>query len=301
MNQDPVIIIAKFNLNMKPKILVIGATGTIGSSVCELLKAEKAEFTAMLRDQEKGKAFVTRGIKTIMGDLADISSLEKAMKGMDKLFLLSVTSPDIPWLQGNAAKAAKAAGLKHIVKISVRGASGDANFNIGRFHGNAEKEIHNSGIPYTFLKPHSFLQNLFFDRQSIMEQNAIYSTMGDGKIPMIDTRDIAAVAVKALLTDGYEGKFYILTGPEAISYHDIADELTKALGRKINYIPQTPEEGYKSMISSGMPGWLVDDLTSLNKAYSANQAAEVSPDVEEVLGRKPINLQKFISDFKIKF
>ncbi len=120
---------------MADKILVIGATGTIGSTVCELLKAENADFTAMVRNDDKAKSFVSRGIKTVTGDLADMDSLRKAMHGIDKLFLLSVTSPDLPKLQGNAARIAKERGIKHIVKISVRGAGVDADFNIGRFHG----------------------------------------------------------------------------------------------------------------------------------------------------------------------
>ena len=286
---------------MNPKILVIGGTGTIGSSVCEMLLAEQADFIAFVRNEEKAKNFHSKGIKTVMGDLSDLDSLKKAMVGMDKLFLLSVTSPEIPLLHGNAAKAAKASGLKHIVKISVRGASVDANFNIGRFHGNAEKEIREIGIPYTFLQPHSFLQNLFFDKQSIKEQNAIYASMGDGKIPMIDTRDIAAVAATCLLEKGHEGKSCVLTGPKAISYHDIVAELSKALGRKINYIAQTPEESHKAMMSWGMPEWLVDDMTNLNRDYAADKATEVSPVVEQILRRKPISLEKFIQDFADRF
>jgi uncharacterized protein YbjT (DUF2867 family) len=286
---------------MAAKILVIGATGTIGTMVCELLKAENADFKALVRNEEKAKIFVSKGIKTVKGDLADLDSLRNAMQDVRKIFMLSVTSPDIPILQGNAARVAKEHGINHIVKISVRGAAVDAEFNIGRFHGQAEKEIRDLGIPFTFLRPHSFLQNLFFDRQTIVEENAIYSSMADGKIPMIDARDIAEVAVKSLLQNGYEGKSYILTGPEAISYYDIVTELSKILDRKINYITQTAEEGHKVMLSSGMPDWLVDDMTLLNKIYGANKAAEVSPAVEQILGRKPIALKKFIKDYKWKF
>jgi uncharacterized protein YbjT (DUF2867 family) len=286
---------------MNPKILVIGGTGTIGGSICELLQTEKADFTALVRNEEKAKNFHAKGINTVIGDLSDLDSLKKAMEGMDKLFLLSVTSPEIPVLHGNASRAAKESGLKHIVKISVRGASADANFNIGRFHGKAEREIREIGIPYTFLQPHSFLQNLFFDKQSIMEQNAILASMGDGKIPMIDTRDIAGVAVRCLLEKGHEEKSYVLTGPKAISYHDIVSELSKVLGREIKYISQTFEESYKAMMSWGMPEWLVDDMTNLNRDYAANKATEVSSDVEKILGRKPISLEKFIMDYADRF
>jgi len=128
---------------MADKILVIGATGTIGSTVCELLKAENADFTALVRNDDKAKSFVSKGIKTVRGDLADIDSLRIAMHGIDKLFLLSVTSPDLPKLQGNAAKIAKEQGIKHIVKISVRGAGVDADFNIGVFMGKLKRKSGN--------------------------------------------------------------------------------------------------------------------------------------------------------------
>lgn len=286
---------------MNPKILVIGATGTIGGSVCDFLTAEKADFVALVRNEEKANKLRLKGIKTVIGDLGDTGSLQTAMDGFDKLFLLSVTSPDIPVLHGDAARIAKEKSIKHIVKISVRGAATDANFNIGRYHGNAEKEIREIGIPFTFLQPHSFMQNLLFERQTIKEKNAIYASMGNGKIPMIDTRDIAAVAVKTLLENGHEGKSYILTGQEAISYHDIVAGLSKVLNREIKYIDQTPEESYRTMMSWGMPQWLMDDMVNLNRDYAANKATEVDPAVGQILGRKPINLQNFIHDFADHF
>lgn len=282
---------------MSSKILVTGATGTIGSFVVDFLLKRRADFVAMVRSPEKAKPLTEKGIETRIGDFSDEASLPATLKGIDRLFLLSVTSPDSPKLQGNMIRAAKAAGVKYIVKISVRGAAENANINIGRWHGEIEEQIKESGLVYTFIRPHSFMQNLLFDAQGIQEQKAIYSPQGDGKIPFIDARDIAAVAARALTEDKHNNKTYVVTGPEAISYSDIASELSKALGKEIVYKRQTPADAREGMLAAGMPVWLVDDMIFLNESYSTNKASEVSPDVEKVLDRKAHSLADFISDY----
>jgi len=287
---------------MEQKILVTGATGTIGSHVVKFLKDKNAYFSAMVRSVEKEKPFKDQGIETVIADLSEQDALKRAMHDIEILFLLSATSPLSPELQGNAVKVAKESGVKHIVKVAARGSSKNANFNIGKWHGLTEEEIRQSGIPYTFLHAHTFMQNLLFDADTVKKENAIYSTQGDGKIPMIDTRDIAAVATTVLTApDVHAFKTYELTGPEAVSYHEIARELTRLLGREISYKKQTPEEGRKAMLDGGMPEWLVDDMIKLNKRYAENEATEVSPDVEKLLRRAPLSLQEFLNDYKHKF
>jgi uncharacterized protein YbjT (DUF2867 family) len=278
-------------------ILVTGATGTIGTYVVEGLKELNSDFVALVRSEEKAAKLNQQGVRTVIGDLSDISSLEKALDDIDKVFLLSVTSPDSPEHQGNLVKVASQKGLKHIVKVSARGTALDANFNIGRWHAVTENQIKESGMNYTFLHCHSFLQNLFFESGTIKEQNTLYSSMGEGKIGMVDARDIAAVAVKALTEPGHENKTYVLTGPKAVSYYDVAIVLTQKLGKTINYVPVEPEAAKKSMLESGMPEWLVDDMITINKLYADNKGSEISSDVEKVIGKTPIGLEQFISDF----
>ena len=282
---------------MGSKILVTGATGTIGSFVRNQLKEANAEFIALVRSEEKAKPLNEKGIKTVIGDLSDINSLEKALQGIEKVFLLSVTSPDSPTLQGNLVKVAKEKDVKHIVKVSVRGADLDSDIGILRYHALTEKEILDSGITYTFLQPHSFMQNLVFDAESIKNQNAIFAPMGDGKIGMVDARDIAAVAVKALTEDGHEGKTYVLTGAKALSFHDLSNAFTFFLGRDIKYIPVSAEEAHQGMLDAGMPEWLANDLTAINKIYAAGQGSEISNDIEKVTGRRAGLLKEYLNDF----
>lgn len=282
---------------MGSKILVTGATGTIGSFVCEQLKNVNADFIAMVRSEEKAKSLNEKGIKTVIGDLSDKSSLENALQGIDKVFLLSVTSPESPKLQGSLVKFAKEKGVKHIVKLSVRGADLESDIGIARYHAMTEKNIEDSGIAYTFLQPHSFMQNLVFDAETIRNQNAIFAPMGDGKIGMVDARDIAAVAVIALTEDGHEGKTYVLTGAKAISFHDISNAFTFFLGRDIKYIPVSAEDAHQGMLEAGMPEWLANDLTALNKIFAAGQGGEISNDIEKVTGRRAGLLKEYLNDY----
>jgi uncharacterized protein YbjT (DUF2867 family) len=286
---------------MSSNILITGATGTIGSMVTEKLLKVNAGMKVLVRSREKSEQLKQLGVTTVIGDMADKDSLRLALKNVDKIFLLSVTSPDSPVIQGNLVNIAREAGVNHIVKLSVRGADVNADFNIGRWHGQTELLIRESGISYTFLQPHSFMQNLFFDAHSIKTQGRIFGMQGSGKIPMIDARDIASVAVKALLEPGHLNKYYVLTGQESISYYEIAHELSVALAKNIIYIPQSAEEGRRSMMASGMPDWLVDDMVKINQKYAAGEGDVVSNDVECLLNRKPFSLKEFIRDHLDRF
>ena len=282
---------------MNTKILVTGATGTIGSSVMDGLRKKGAEFVALVRTEEKALNLNKKGIDAVIGDFGDKESLRKALDGVGKIFLLSVTSPEIPRLQGNVVDVAREKGIRHIVKLSAQGAAPDSKIGIARFHYQTEQYIRKSGIPFTFLQPQAFMQNLIFDKDTILQQGDIYAQAGEGKIAMVDARDIAAVAVEALLNDGHEGKTYVLTGPEAISYYDIAEAFSKALGRTITYIPVTSVQSRSSMLEAGMPDWLVEDLVAVNLEHAAGLAEAVSPDVEKVTGRKGYTIQDFVKDY----
>jgi uncharacterized protein YbjT (DUF2867 family) len=286
---------------MKNKILVTGSTGTIGTSLVEYLDEMNADFTAMVKNSDMADNLNKRGIRTVIADFENIESLQNAVKGIQIVFLLSPSSPDMPEMQKNFVKVAWENNVQHIVKLAARGSDVDADFNIGKWHGTIEEEIRKSGMEYTFLHAHSFMQNLFFDAETIKQENAIYSSQGEGKIPMVDTRDIAAVAARVLIDGGHHGKTYLLTGPKPISYHDIANALSELLGRKIEYVAQSPEESEKAMLESGMPEWLVDDMVLLNKRYARNEAAEVSPDIELITGRKATPLETFLKDYQYKF
>ncbi len=286
---------------MNPKILVTGATGTIGSFVVDELMKKGADFKVLVRTSDKAGPFLNRGINASIGDFNDIASMEAALEGVDKIFLLSVTSPEIPRLQGNVARAAARKGVRHIVKVSAHGTAPDSPIGIARFHAQAEEAIRESGIPFTFLRPQSFMQNLIFDRETIIDRGEIYNHAGDGRIAMIDARDIAAAATVALLNEGHEGQTYELTGPEAISYFQVAETFHEVLGKPVKYVPVTSVHARSSMMEAGMPAWLVEDLVAVGLAHASGAASEVSPDLEHLTGNKGYTVRDFIGDFKHHF
>ena len=275
-------------------ILVIGATGTVGSEVVKQLNEAGAEFKIGVSSLTKAKKANAEGVKAAVLDYTDPQTFQYALAGIDKLFLLS--PPGATHLEAGLIDAAKNAGVKHIVKLSVIGAEGEG-FIFAREHRLAEKLIIHSGVPYTFLRPNGFMQNYITNfSQSIQQQSAFYLSQGESKFSMVDVRDIAAVAVKALTQPGHGNKAYTITGPEALNNTQVAEKISKVAGKKVSYVAISDDDMRNAMQQQGTPPTIVEGLVDLMHYYIAGKAEEVSPDVERVLGRKPISFDQFAQD-----
>jgi uncharacterized protein YbjT (DUF2867 family) len=179
------------------------------------------------------------------------------------LFLLGPNALNQTQLELNAVEAAKAAGVRHIVKQSVMGADDEA-FALAKVHRPVEKAIETSGLAWTFLRPNSFMQNVVtFMSDTIKAEAAFYSASSEAKISHVDVRDVAAIAVKALTESNHEGKVHTLTGPEALTYDELASELSKVLGRSISHISLSPSDLKIGMLSAGMPEEIADRMLDL--------------------------------------
>jgi uncharacterized protein YbjT (DUF2867 family) len=182
------------------------------------------------------------------------------------------------------------------------GADLKANAEVMRLHRQAEQIIEESGIPYTFLRPNEFMQNFInFHGHSIKNNNAFYLPMESAKVSVVDVRDIAAVAVKALTENGdinkYNNKIYLIAGPEALSYHQMAQLLSNATGKKISYTSISEEEARAAMKEMGMDDWLINAILELYNYFRKEYASQVSSAVEEVTGKKPIPFTQFARDY----
>jgi uncharacterized protein YbjT (DUF2867 family) len=268
---------------MAGTILVTGATGTIGGEVTRQLISAGVRPLLLVRDPAKAREFEGKA-DIVQGDLGDAASLERAMKGVEKLFLVA-GGVDGQALEAKAVDAAKKAGVKHVVKLSVFGAE-DASITFARWHRPVEKQLEASGMAWTFLRPMNFMTNMLRNIDSIKGQGAFYQPTGDGKTSVIDPADIGAVAVKALTTPGHEGKAYLLTGPEALSGAEQAAVLTKALGREVKFVDVPPEAAKQGMAGSGIPAVYVDALLNLLAAMKVDKTAQVTDTVQTLLGRK---------------
>ena len=168
-----------------------------------------------------------------MGELGDWPVIETVLKDIDTVFLLSSPTPSKVADQNGLIDRAKAAGVRKIVRISAVTADKGSSIHLADWHGTIEDHLKESGMEYINLRPHSFMQNMLIHIGSIKGKNAIYESMGDAKIPMIDTRDVAQASFDCLIRNDLNNATYLVTGPEAISYEDVADALSRATGRKI--------------------------------------------------------------------
>lgn len=167
-----------------------------------------------------------------------------------------------------------------------------------RLHQQTEKMIEESGIPYTFLRPNEFMQGFInFQGTTIKSNNAFYMPAEDAAVSFVDARDIGAVAVKALVDgDKHYNKTYMVTGPEALSYHQAADILSSATGKKIDYVNISDEEARGGMKEAGLDDWLINTISDLYALYRKGYASQVSSAVEEVTGRKATTFVQFAKD-----
>jgi len=217
-------------------ITVTGSTGTIGSELVRLLSAAGAPTRAVYRNAKNTPSL--RGVVWLKADLRAESVLEPVLAGTTRLFLLSGNDAGFGKLQIETLRAAQRLGIEHVVKLSALGASNHSNSSIAREHWEVEQALQQSTMTWTILRPHSFMQNWFGEvADSVRAEGAIYSPIDDGRVPYIDTRDIAAVGAEALLTPGpHAGRKYFLTGVEAVGFADVAAALSEAIGRTVSFV-----------------------------------------------------------------
>jgi uncharacterized protein YbjT (DUF2867 family) len=290
-------------------ILVTGATGNVGSEVIKQLSRDTTDVNieAAVHSVEDIKRVEGGGIKAVQIDYSKPETLTEAFKGVDKLFFVNRDSPTMVDLASNVVTEAKNAAIKHIVRLSAKGADERAESPSLRQHRQVEKIIEESGIPYTILRPNEFMQNFInFHSPSIKSSNAFYMAVGDAKVSIVDVRDIAAVAVKTLTEDAnddrHNGKAYTITGPEALSYYQIAEILSNVTGKKISYVNLSKEDFVRGWKEAGVDDWFIYIVSlMLDSYYRKGIASQVSSDVEEVTGKKPISFSQFAKDYAQAF
>lgn len=285
------------------KILLTGATGTIGSEVARQLSSAGIPFRALVRNTAKADALKGNGNEIVEGDYEDKTSIEKALAGIETAFMLPpLGAPSVPQ-QGDFIEIAKKSGVKRIVKLSAMGADVKDKHpsRLIRWHYEAEEILKASGMPYTNVEPNSFMQNAFPFAPTIKEQGMIFAPGGDAKVSHVDVRDIASVIVAALTQPGHEGKTYVLTGPEAISYQQVAEKIGAAIGKSVNYVPIAPEQFKQGATQFGVPEWLADGLNELYGWYRQGGGELVTTDVTDVIKRPAITFDQFANDFAVVF
>ncbi len=277
-------------------ITIFGATGKVGKEMLEFFSHSGVYCRAVTRDLKKVKplSFVT----WIEGNLADKNSLRNSIAGSKRLFLSTSFSDKMADFQNNAVDVAREAGVEHIVKLSTKGVSEKSDFLIQKLHYQIEQRIKASGMNYTILQPSAFMQNWLGDfSETIRKERKIYDAVGDIKMPFVDARDVAEVAVKVLSEPAkHVNKTYLLTGSEAVSYYDIADAVSQAIHEPVTYVAQTPEDTRKRLEERGLPEWAVKLFLVMAKIQQSD-GANVSAAVQDILGKPSRNVYYFAKDY----
>jgi uncharacterized protein YbjT (DUF2867 family)/predicted ester cyclase len=281
-------------------ILVTGATGNIGRQLVMQLAQTGQPFRAMVRNAAKEQPMLGQvpNLTLVEGDFSKTNTLPAALDGVDKVFLLTPSDYRQVDQQGNVIEAAKAAGVKHIVKLSVVGAAHDAPAQLMRWHAQCERLLEQSGMAWTHLRPHVFYQYWLQLVYPINMTGGFYASLdADVPLPAIDIRDIAAAAVRCLTEPGHEGKVYRLTGPEALTNVQVAEKIGKVMRRPVSYSYMPPEQTKAGMMQLGMAPWFVDFVVGMDEAYSTGNYSEVTHDFYKLTGRQPTSADRFFYDF----
>jgi uncharacterized protein YbjT (DUF2867 family) len=278
-------------------ILVTGASGRTGAALVRLLTARGAPVRALVRDAAKGVPLEQLGAEVVVGDFLDPASLERAVERARKVYLCTPPDQRKLELEANLIDAAGGAGVEHVVKMSSIGASRDSPMALLRWHRELEEHLEASGMAYTHLRPHYFMQNTPRLAPLIQHDRRFSLPMGDGRISIVDTRDVAAVAAVALTEDGHEGKTYVVTGPEPLSYGDIAEKIGAAIGSRVRYVAVSAEEGHRQMLEIGIPAWIAEELVRLYTLFSDDTFSFVT-DVVATVGRvEPRTYDDFAKEY----
>jgi uncharacterized protein YbjT (DUF2867 family) len=277
-------------------ILVVGATGNVGGEAIRQLAERKIPVRAFVYSAEKQPCVFPSLVKTALGDLRDPRTLDSALEGVSKALLISNLSPHLVELQGNFIRSAQRAGGIHVVKLSGLATSLDSRVTSGRWHALVEKQLADSGLPFTFLRPFFFMQNILGAAPQIAREGFFESSLSEAPVAMIDFRDIASIAVAALTTDGHENKAYPITGPRPLSMVEVAREISHVIGRQVTYRTISAEEERKQLLAKGMPEWHVELIQQFHRALGEGMASQLGLTAEHFTGRKARALSELIRE-----
>jgi uncharacterized protein YbjT (DUF2867 family) len=273
--------------------LVLGATGKNGGEVVRVLRAMKQPVRAIVRDPAKAKGLTGDGVEVVAGDLADPGGLERAYAGGAALFLLAPVAPNQADLELDALRAARAAGVRRVVKLSAIGADPLARGHFSRSHGIGEAALMASGLGWTIVRGAFFYSNLLFAADAI--QKGVYAGhWGKSAAAWVDTADLAEVCARCMVEPQHAGATLIATGPAAFTNDELVAVVGRELGKAIRYEDRSPEAHEKVVLSSGAPAWYAQAEVALGDIVRSGLAREVTGTVARITGHPPRPLAEWL-------
>ncbi len=284
-------------------ILVIGATGRTGQHIVDYLIAHGQQVRVLVRPTSNVPQRWS-GVERVTGDLDDVASLRHAMADVDGVLVLSPQDPALDRMEANAFAAAAAAGVDHVVKMSTTTPAPDSPIPWWRAHWRSEQALREAGPAWTILRPNGISFFLLEHARPVREDGTFRTAAGDGRMALVDADDVGAVA--AVVFDEparYAGAVLDLTGPEAVSYDDVADILTSVTGRRVTHVDISPDEGRELLLSYGMRDWEAEGILAnwLMTRDGSGGFDRVTGEVERITGRRPRDVAEFLANERDAF
>ena len=282
-------------------VLVTGATGTVGSSVVRAVQERGMPVRAFVRDGRRAASALGSDVDIAVGDLADAGSVATAMKGVDRLFLACANHPRQFEYEVNAIDAAGAAGVERVVKLSAVGAETGSPLEFWDTQGRIEQYLSRSGIPAVVVRPTTYMTGVLAAAGAVAQLGKLFVPAGQAPIAMIHPRDVADVAALTVASASGEGRILTLTGPEALTYGEIADHLSAVLGRLVEYVDVPDDLARSNLLAAGLPDWLVTNLVTLFGLIREGAMSGTTDTVRAVTGRPPRAFLEFATEYAAAF
>jgi uncharacterized protein YbjT (DUF2867 family) len=282
-------------------VLVTAATGTVGAQVVHTLRARGVAARAFVRDRHKAMQVLGPDVELAVGDYGDRDSLARAMQGIDRVFLACGNLPEQVTYEKAVIDAASAAAVQRVVKLSGPRASMVSPLVFERWHGAVEQHLLISGLRWVMLRPSTYMSNLLAYADPIARTGTVFAPAGAARISFVDPRDVAAAAAAVLADDGHEGRAYSLTGPAAITFEQVARELSAATGQRITYLDVPDDHARAALLDAQVPEFAADAIIDIFRSQRAGAMARTTDAVRTLTGRDATPFADFARDYAAAF
>jgi uncharacterized protein YbjT (DUF2867 family) len=286
-------------------LLITGATGLNGRAAVDEFVRRGRGVRVLVRNADRaGDLGRLAGVEVVEGDLLRPRTLTPALEGVERALLISSADAAMVEAQCTFVDAARAAGVKHVIKFSglESGIGFDPdNFRFTRNHKQVERYLEASGIAWTHLQPSQFMQVYLREARSVAARGELVLPAGQIRLSPVDVRDIAQVAFHLLTTDGHEGRSYPMTGPQALTMSEIAATIAQATGKQVAYVSITPEERREAMLAAGVPGGFAEDLYDQAIERLKHPESRVSLKTHQTFGVRPTTFAEFAAHHAADF
>jgi uncharacterized protein YbjT (DUF2867 family) len=281
--------------------LVTGATGLAGSRVVRAMLERGRPVRVFVRDGDKARRLFGDAVQVSVGDFADERAVRAALDGVERVVLSGPDDPRRVAWERDAIDAAAALGVRRIVKVSSLVAEPGAPVAFWEWHARIEQHLRASGVPSVMLRCGPYMTNVLAAAEAVARDGVLPAPAGDARIAMIDPRDVGAAAAAALTGPDVDGRTYVLTGPAAITYAEVAADLAAATGRAVRYVAVSDDEARQAMVHDGLPDFVAAQVVAVFAMLRRGVAERVTTTVEALTGRPPHSFRAFARDHAALF